>query len=122
MTVTHKIADLTGWALDLAVAIADEHRMPYVRADDCGKLHAMRDDGVGDHGRNPDVPFRPSTDWFDGGPIIERERVTLDTRAGGGWFATAAQKTVVAHGPTPLVAAMRAFLYDKRGETVELPA
>jgi len=111
------------------VAIADGLRMPYVRVDDFGERAVMRDDGVGDHGRNPDVPFRPSTEWADAGPIIEREHIAIEYCAGLWWalFADSFSGNCeppgpVLTGPTPLTAAMRAYVTSKFGDTVDLPA
>jgi hypothetical protein len=63
--------------------------------------------------------FRPSTDWSDGGPIIERERIALTCHAfGGGAYLDSVTELWNARtlgglpkcGPTPLIAAMRAFV------------
>ena len=102
--------------------------------------------------------FRPSESWAHGGPIIERERISLDfgsdsgeifwmghcfakwegvlilkERTLGGLSSNAARKSglpVIALdqlppdgngvGPTPLVAAMRAFVSLKMGEEIDL--
>lgn len=75
----------------------------------------------------------PSTDWADGGPIIERERIGLwagespyhGTPAPSGWFAEAAGRRsrweTKGSGPTPLIAAMRAYVASKFGAEVDLP-
>lgn len=83
--------------------------------------------------------FAPSAVWADGGPIIERERIaTWDNGAlhppeDCTWTAgiqpegdeTANDLGIFAlwmHvGPTPLIAAMRAYVASKLGEEVELP-
>lgn len=72
-----------------------------------------------------------------GGPIIERERIQLDNAKDSDapaserryfWMATIYSafwepQRADAHGvgPTPLVAAMRAFVASKLGDEVELP-
>ena len=61
--------------------------------------------------------WQPSIDWAQGGPIIERERIAVwgdndlywEAECGWAW----------AKGPTPLVAAMRAYVALKLGEEVE---
>lgn len=62
-----------------------------------------------------------SSDWSKGGPIIEREKISLENRDHGGippsrWFASRAgsadKSTVV--GSTPLVAAMRLYAQCSR--------
>jgi Protein of unknown function (DUF2591) len=72
------------------------------------------------------VPPNYSTDWSQGGPIVERERIALcpgylweaskDFDAIGGDTDTA-----VEHGLTPLIAAMRCYVTSKLGDEVEIP-
>lgn len=70
------------------------------------------------------VPFRPSTSWAHGGPIIERERIQLefhDWHREEPWCAQKHQRGGdYERGPTPLVAAMRAYVASKFGD--EVPA
>ena len=70
--------------------------------------------------------WQPSTDWALAGPIIERERISIeDCQDGAGlyWEATRIEPPAVseARGPTPLVAAMRAYVASKLGDEVEVP-
>ena len=61
-----------------------------------------------------------STDWAQGGPIIERELIDIQPlgnqyngvqwRACGGWIS-----------PTPLIAAMRCYVASRLGDEVEVP-
>ncbi len=55
--------------------------------------------------------WAPSTDWAQGGPLIEREKITLSD-CEGGWAAGYAG-TLNSFGPTPLIAAMRCFVASK---------
>jgi allantoicase len=109
----HKTGDLTGALLDAAVAKAEDE---FFSEEDL-MLQAK-------HG------FAPSADWADGGPIIERERIELMNVQEGGdphkWeagfnydhgFFTGPSGS----GPTPLVAAMRAYVASKFGDKVDLP-
>ena len=60
-----------------------------------------------------------STNWAQGGPIIEREMIDLKclpTKQGGFIWRTAC-----ADGPTPLIAAMRCYVASKLGDEVEIP-
>ena len=57
------------------------------------------------------------SDWSIGGPIIERESITL-TPSPTGWTAMWPERRNEAEGPTPLVAAMRAFVMSKFGDEV----
>lgn len=70
--------------------------------------------------------------WKDGGPIIERERITLEWRdreewwnneqvSGPRWVAGAPGGSPAQLGPDPLIAAMRAYIASRFGEEVELP-
>lgn len=62
-------------------------------------------------------------DWAWGGPIIERERISVGTE-GNEWSAdmTAGPSGFVrGFGPTPLIAAMRCYVISKLGQTVEFP-
>lgn len=75
--------------------------------------------------------FHPTTDWEQGGPIIERECIA--TYASGAcsvppknpdyWVAEilATDWMFTQFGHTPLIAAMRCFVASKLGETVEVP-
>lgn len=61
-----------------------------------------------------------SRDWKDGGPIIEREGVSLLYQGGSGYdaYKTSGFKQ---RGPTPLVAAMRCYVASKLGDEVDIP-
>jgi hypothetical protein len=99
-----KVSELTGAALDWAVAKCE------------GLLH---DDGtVSDY-------WQPSELWEQGGPIIEREGISVD-RIGSAWTADIADSVggYIEHtesGTTPLIAAMRCYVASKLGDTVEVP-
>ena len=66
--------------------------------------------------------FKPSTDWAQGGPIIERERIAIwgDNPYWEAEFSDSYELTW-AKGPTPLVAAMRCYVASKLGDGIELP-
>lgn len=75
--------------------------------------------------------FRFSTDWSQGGPIIEREllRLIAPTVLGVDWVARIRQKHLPVgvngwyeeYGPTPLIAAMRCYVASKLGDEVNIP-
>jgi hypothetical protein len=100
-----KTAELTGAALDWAVAIAEGNFF----WDDDRLCH------VTEHGQD----FEPSTDWAQGGPIIEREGIALYLYGDAEWNAHAGRKESI--GPTPLIAAMRCYVASKLGDEVEIP-
>ena len=61
-----------------------------------------------------------STQWAQGGPIIERERINISDDGGDGWEADDS----IGHwgyGPTALVAAMRCYVASKLGDEIEIP-
>ena len=61
---------------------------------------------------------RYSTDWSQGGPIIEREPIDLMKVGSTQWRADCGPAVT---GPTPLIAAMRAFVTKKFGAEIEIP-
>ena len=69
--------------------------------------------------------YTPSTKWSQGGPIIERERITVDASAIlGQWMAVfyvPNEEPWEMRGPTPLIAAMRCYVASKLGDEVEVP-
>lgn len=66
--------------------------------------------------------YRPSTDWSQGGPIIEREKIATVYRAGEYWLAyTFDGAEFEGIGPTPLIAAMRCYVASKLGDELEVP-
>lgn len=64
-----------------------------------------------------------STSWQLGGPIIERERISVWARSNE-WAAESFVCNQEGHeqtGPTPLIAAMRCYVASKLGDEVEIP-
>jgi hypothetical protein len=131
-----KVSELTGAALDWAVAKC------------VGHLDARRVvvDLVYMSGHDPvrweprlDVyyssAYSPSTDWAQGGPIIEHEGIDLwcgvpDSVAekNAGWLTAwracyhrCGVGTEPIFGPTPLIAAMRCYVASKLGDEVDIP-
>jgi hypothetical protein len=64
--------------------------------------------------------FNFSSDWAQGGAIIERERIELVPK-GDGWDALVAEQHIPNEGPTPLIAAMRCYVASKLGDDVNVP-
>ena len=100
-----KIADLTGAALDWAVA----------------KCEGVVNGGDLDVGFIAERGYTPSTDWAQGGPIIEREKIDVWTHAGKVWAASTDKGYTEYRGKTPLIAAMRCYVASKLGGEVEIP-
>lgn len=61
-----------------------------------------------------------STDWACGGPILEREGISI-YRMTSDWSAAYNPSGAAQDGPTPLAAAMRVHVYSKLGDTAEVP-
>ena len=74
------------------------------------------------------VAFKYSTDWSQGGPIIERERIDLK-QWHGSWTAELEflpdddthYRYGKGAGPTPLIAAMRCYVASKLGDEIDIP-
>jgi hypothetical protein len=69
--------------------------------------------------------YGPSSNWAQGGPIIERERIDIlhDPNGGGAVRATnyADFREIKCFGDTPLTAAMRCYVASKLGDAVDVP-
>lgn len=108
-----KTAELTGAALDWAVATANGD---YPQWDaEWEVFYAANGD---------DMDY--STDWAQGGPIIEREGMHVDCLRQGekptweAWpYATGTKH--IQQGSTPLIAAMRCYVASKLGDEVDVP-
>jgi hypothetical protein len=98
-TKSIKTSELVGRALDFAVAKA-----------------------TGLYAPEPWIS-NPSTNWQQGGEIIERERISVWARSRN--YAAESfnegQEGLVMEGQTPLIAAMRCYVASKLGDSVEIP-
>jgi hypothetical protein len=109
-----KTSELQGAALDWAVA-------------KCEGLEVYIDDGmvrlVGQPFDRKYAFWTPSTDWAQGGPIIERESIQL--WVGQQWNASMEPNNInpaeFESGPTLLIAALRCYVASKLGDEVEVP-
>lgn len=100
-----KTSELTGAALDWAVA----------------KCEGQPDEWVADHKRG--YINSPSTDWAQGGPIIERENIGLWSE-GYDWEAkiqTGVGAWLYMWDASPLIAAMRCYVVSKLGDNIDIP-
>jgi hypothetical protein len=97
-----KISKLTGAALDWAVWVAQY--------------------GKDFYGFKPDRDYY-STNWAQGGPIIEREKIGVfpSEREGKPRWGARMVNTYISYGPTPLIAAMRCYVASKMGDEIDLP-
>jgi hypothetical protein len=85
---------------------------------------------VKNHSFEDHVYWEPSTDWSQGGPIIEREGIGLlkveNRLPHQQWDAGETDEFpntlwAVVSGPTPLIAAMRCYVASKLGDEVDVP-
>ena len=95
-----KTSELTGVALDWAVAKA-----------------------IGEY--KPVAVPKYSSDWAQGGPIVEREKIDLswdvELAHKDGWWRAEIDVMYESEGQTPLIAAMRCYVASKLGDEVEVP-
>ena len=107
-----KTSELTGAALDWAVAKCEGLEPGIVIV---GGAVIVGSNGL-------QVPAY-STDWSQGGPIIEREKIGSLHEARGVWSASTKWEdpAKVFYGKTKLIAAMRCYVASKLGEEVEIP-
>ena len=125
-----KVFNAKGAALDWLVATADGRRMGFNLG---GGLEVR---GRTESGKElPEqwdmwMPWHPSTDWSQGGPIIEREGINVSiqndtpgfTYSGKArWWAQMDCRVHTAYGPTPLIAAMRCLCCAKLGDEIDIP-
>ena len=101
-----KTSELTGAALDWAVAKCEGASPDTLES----YIDGMREANDGNY----------STDWSQGGPIIERKKIAVDYDHDV-WNASIKGQRHYWSGPTPLIAAMRCYVASKLGEEVEIP-
>jgi len=110
-----KTQDLTGDNLGFAVALIE-----YPEWKDQGYLESVLDlyFDDGEH-------YAPWKNWAQGGPIIEREGITVfcvdDYEWAASFGATQYFKNETPLSPTPLIAAMRCFVASRLGDEVDVP-
>jgi len=99
-----KTSELTGAALDWAVTCANyEINIDYVWSNFRRECHY-------------------STNWAQGGPIIEREGISIGCHLEGAeWFAQNYWGEYESSGPTALIAAMRCFVASRLGDEIDIP-
>ena len=115
-----KTSKLTGAALDWAVTQCEGADFFALMDWDNDRLCYLTEWGE---------DFEPSTNWAQGGVIIERERICLEDAAGMYWVATMQYQNddhdliyqAEEQGTTPLIAAMRCYVASCLGDDVELP-
>ena len=115
-----KTKEMIGKPLDWAVSIIEMRRR--IAANEYVKAWAQANIIAG-------VQCDPySVDWLWAGEIIEREQISVLHRGFGPdntWFAcygdAGDEETLGYFGPTPLVAAMRAYVAHTLGDEIDIP-
>lgn len=109
-TVEVKTEELSGSALDWAVAksVPQKYWPVIIR----GLVYL---DNECEH-----IPYSPSNDWSQCGPLIDRRITTLCSPRDGYWCAHAGNH--LGEGDSALVASCRAIVANKLGDTVSVPA
>ena len=124
-----KTSDLTGAALDWAVAKAGGllEQTIMIGTQSCEKVVL---DTHGPVDMRSGTYFRPSIDWSQAGPIIERECISLRFVQTGPreieveaelWPDYSKSCSGRATGPTAMIAAMRCLVDSKLGKEVDVP-
>ena len=122
-----KTSELIGPALDWAVAKCEGIELHHYRFDGELKLNDS-------YAPEDATTWSPSTNWSQGGPIIEWEKITVAPTDGKSFIGQApwsAYRIATLfeegfdhehqHGPTPLIAAMRCFVASKLGDEIDIP-
>jgi hypothetical protein len=108
-----KTSELTGAALDWAVA-----RCLYPEWwDGMYEMDGTYRDLLMDDGEY----FNPSTNWAQGGEIIERECICIFTTMGVHWWAKIDDNGIEFQADDPLTAAMRCYVASELGDEVDVP-
>ncbi len=109
-----KLSELSGAALDWAVAKCEGEELRLIK----GQLETLWTENG----------WKPSTDWSQGGPIIERIRglyvkhwveSSYDTRYEV--HIHNSEEDCIGFGETLLIAAMRCYVASRLGDTVSVP-
>lgn len=109
-----KVHKLSGYQLDLAVAIAAGI---LYKVGGSGTVYLFTASG------NP-YEFMPSTKWAHGGQIVENEGISLSfSKQQRNWSAHVGDATVSGYhyDKEPLTAAMRCYVESKLGEEIDIP-
>lgn len=142
-----KTSELSGGNLDWAVAMSVEAwtfahaHYPTMTLDPAFSGVELRDYPRGEFGsllptcvliprnsmRQDPQPFCPSTDWSQGGPLIEKYFLASERMCDGLWQCGGVFKcaldshSMVGEGETPLIALCRAIVAAKLGDEVDVP-
>lgn len=118
-----KTSELTGAALDWAVAGLETEASPTGMDSADIILYRSKATNAWLYKRWA-IPY--STDWAQGGPIIDRLFIEFGVSCADPVLYSAKlyvdDKRRIMHGPTHLIAAMRCYVASKLGDEVEIPS
>jgi hypothetical protein len=111
-----KTSELTGAALDWAVAVADGLDYAVDMPQEIGGLLYYAENGEMHR-------YSPSTNWNLMGTIIEQNMISIAPALHEGWEAWPwpIDEKIMAWGDTPLEAAARCYVASKLGDVVDIP-
>lgn len=115
---------LTGAALDWMVAkcqgyLSDEgpQNKPHYKGSSITPDHFLKMRSAEGHGVHW---THGSTEWDEAGPIIFKERISLNTQLEDEWVATTSDGKICVLGHDPLVVAMQCYVIAMQGEFVDV--
>ena len=114
-----KTHDLTGAALDYAVAMCNWPEL--VWGDTIGLSAHARGLIVIPERKEPDCYWSPSTNWSQGGPLIEQALLVVSPHPKYGWQCRAYMDTITYKGSSFLMAAMRCYVVQSIGDEIDIP-
>lgn len=122
-----KTSELEWAALDCAVAIAEGFKVTLVRGAvilDGEYTEELLHIPLPNYGKRYSPVYRPSTDWSQGGPLIEQFKIGfLEPRKTENYWTAwvGGRGGHMLDGLTPLIAACRAIVAAKLGDEVDIP-
>ena len=117
-----KTTELTGISLDYAVALASGATA--FQSDDIRWFFTLHGDTYALSSGWGSMSYHPSTNWAQGGPLIQMYEIDLKSVEEGVWQASNIFDDMEWYhflGYSPLEAAMRCHVAHKLGEEVEIP-
>jgi len=113
-----KTAELNGIALDYAVTLIENPDALKYGVDDWRQRRKYET-------KNGEFLFRWASSWAQAGSIIEREGIGIAPKefvySGEIWLAMLFNGSNESQGPTPLIAAMRAYVTECIGDEIDIP-
>ncbi|AIR90476.1 phage protein NinX family protein [Pseudomonas cremoricolorata] len=122
-TISVRASNLTGAALDWAVAQAENVETSWRYGRELVKVHDRHGIELIESIRSV---YAPSTNWAQGGPLIDKHRGGFQWNANMGgsdtcYWAGPGNTTRWHYGPTALVAFCRSLVESKLGSHVQVP-